>query len=92
MLLLEEQAYHHNKENRLEQPKPSRPRRAKKSKPKSTDTVKRINADDNPSNKYAKPTNMVAEPLLGREQDFVTHVGLGNLKVTTANGLKEEDD
>tara|TARA_Y100001963_G_scaffold95950_1_gene132067 strand:- start:12 stop:119 length:108 start_codon:yes stop_codon:yes gene_type:complete len=35
---------------------------------------------------------MVAEPLLGREQDFVTHVGLGNLKVTTANGLKEEDD
>ena len=75
----------------METTKPSRPRRAKKSKPKSTDAVKRINADDNPS-KYAKPTNMVAEPLLGREQDFVTHVGLGNLKVTTANGLKEEDD
>ena len=75
----------------MEQTKPSRPRRAKKSKPKSTDAVKRINADDNPS-KYAKPTNMVAVTLLGREQDFVTHVGLGNLKVTTANGLKEEDD
>ena len=76
----------------METTKPSRPRRAKKSKPKSTNTVNRINADDDPSNKYAKPTNMVAEPLLGREQDFVTHVGLGNLKVTTANGLKEEDD
>jgi len=35
---------------------------------------------------------MVAEPVLGREQDFVTHVGLGNLKVTTANGLKKEED
>jgi hypothetical protein len=37
---------------------------------------------------------MVAEPILGREPDFVTHVGLGNLKVITANGVKgvEEDD
>ncbi len=76
----------------MEPTKPSRPKRVKKSKPKPTNTVKRINADDDPENKYAKPTNMVAEPLLGREQDFVTHVGLGNLKVTTANGLKEEED
>ncbi len=75
----------------METTKPSRPRRAKKSKPKSTKTVKRINADDNP-NKYAKPTNMIAEPLLGRDPDFITHVGLGNLKVTTANGLKGEED
>ena len=75
----------------MEQTKPSRPKRARKSKPKPTTTVKRINADDDPT-KYAKPTNMVAEPLLGREQDFVTHVGLGNLKVTTANGLKPEED
>jgi hypothetical protein len=76
----------------LETTKPSRPRKAKRSKPKPTPTVKRINADDQPENKYAKPSNMVAEPLLGREQDFVTHVGLGNLQVTTANGLKEEED
>ena len=75
----------------MEQTKPSRPKRARKTKPKTTNTVKRINADDDPT-KYAKPTSMVGEPVLGREQDFVTHVGLGNLKVTTANGLKEEDD
>ena len=74
----------------METTKPSRPRKAKRSKPKPT--VQRINADDNPENKYAKPANMVAEPLLGREPDFVTHVGLGNLEVITANGLKEEDD
>ena len=74
----------------METTKPSRPRKAKRSKPKPT--VQRINADDNPENKYAKPTNMVGEPLLGREQDFVTHVGLGNLQVTTANGLKPEED
>ena len=76
----------------METTKPSRPRKAKRSKPKPTPTVKRINADDQPETKYAKPSNMVAEPLLGREQDFVTHVGLGNLQVTTANGLKEEED
>tara|TARA_R100000458_G_C8041468_1_gene92644 strand:- start:117 stop:224 length:108 start_codon:yes stop_codon:yes gene_type:complete len=35
---------------------------------------------------------MIAEPILGREPEFVTHVGLGNLEVITANGLKEEDD
>ena len=75
----------------MEQTKPSRPKRARKTKPKTTNTVKRINADDDPT-KYAKPTSMVGEPVLGREQDFVTHVGLGNLKVTTANGLKKEED
>ena len=73
----------------MEKTKPSRPRKAKRSKP--TTTVKRINADDNPS-KYAKPTDMVAEPILGREPEFVTHVGLGNLEVITANGLKEEEE
>ena len=75
----------------MEQTKPSRPRKAKrKPKPKIVNKP----PQDTEENKYAKPTNMVADPLLGREQDFVTHVGLGNLKVTTANGLKsvEEDD
>ena len=76
----------------METTKPSRPRKAKRRKP--TPTVQRVNADDQPENKYAKPTNQIAEPLLGREPDFVTHVGLGNLKVITANGVKgvEEDD
>jgi hypothetical protein len=75
----------------LETTKPSRPRKAKR---KLTPKVKKIESQDTEENKYAKPTNMVGEPVLGREQDFVTHIGLGNLKVTTANGLKsvEEDD
>ena len=78
----------------METTKPSRPRKAKRSKPKPTPTVQRVNADDQPENKYAKPANMVAEPVLGREPEFVTHVGLGKLKVITANGVKgvEEDD
>jgi len=75
----------------LETTKPSRPRKAKR---KPAPKVKKIEPQDTEENKYAKPTSMVGEPVLGREQDFVTHIGLGNLKVTTANGLKgvEEDD
>ena len=73
----------------METTKPSRPRKAKrKPKPKVVNKP----PQDTEENKYAKPTNMVGEPLLGREQDFVTHVGLGNLQVTTANGLKPEED
>ena len=73
----------------METTKPSRPRKAKR---KPTPKVSKKVPQDTEENKYANPTNMVAEPLIGTEQDFVTHVGLGNLKVTTANGLKEEDD
>tara|TARA_R100000742_G_C4261828_1_gene79628 strand:+ start:221 stop:406 length:186 start_codon:yes stop_codon:yes gene_type:complete len=42
-------------------------------------------------NDIAKPTPIVAEPTLGREQAFVTTVGLGHLEVVTANGVKEND-
>ena len=73
----------------METTKPSRPRKAKR---KPTPKVSKKVPQDTEENKYANPTNMVAEPLLGRKQDFVTHVGLGNLKVTTAYGLKGEED
>jgi len=36
-------------------------------------------------NKYA-PKPKVGTPTLGRSPNYVTTVGLGNLKVTTANG------
>jgi len=73
----------------LETTKPSRPRKAKR---KPAPKVSKPIPQDTEGNKYAKPTSMVGEPLLGRERDFVTHVGLGNLKVTTANGFKGEED
>ena len=67
--------------------KASRPQRAKKkplpkvSKPESLVDEKEI----------AKPTPIHAEnTLVGADPEFVTTVGLGNLKVTTAKGLKND--
>tara|TARA_R100000781_G_scaffold15338_1_gene12668 strand:- start:636 stop:788 length:153 start_codon:yes stop_codon:yes gene_type:complete len=39
-------------------------------------------------NEIATPTQIAAKPLIGADPEFVTTVGLGNLKVTTANGIK----
>tara|TARA_R100000781_G_scaffold112238_1_gene79325 strand:+ start:746 stop:904 length:159 start_codon:yes stop_codon:yes gene_type:complete len=36
----------------------------------------------------AKPTS-IQPKLIGEDPDYVTTVGLGNLKVTTANGARE---
>ena len=41
-------------------------------------------------NDIAKPTSIAAKPLVGADPEFVTTVGLGNLKVTTAQGLKND--
>mgnify|MGYP003109166144 FL=1 len=38
----------------------------------------------------AEPTKIGAVPTVGRDPDFVTTVGLGNLKVTTARGVKDD--
>tara|TARA_B100000686_G_scaffold265655_1_gene280170 strand:+ start:217 stop:411 length:195 start_codon:yes stop_codon:yes gene_type:complete len=38
----------------------------------------------------AKPTVIQARAKIGLDPDFVTTVGLGNLKVTTANGVKND--
>jgi hypothetical protein len=65
--------------------KASRPTRAKKkplpkvSKPETLD-----------STDVAKPTVIEAKARIGLDPDFVTTVGLGNLKVTTAQGVKND--
>ena len=41
-------------------------------------------------NEIAKPTQVAAKPLIGADPEFVTTVGLGNLKVTTAQGVKND--
>tara|TARA_R100001463_G_scaffold38670_1_gene82919 strand:+ start:641 stop:805 length:165 start_codon:yes stop_codon:yes gene_type:complete len=38
----------------------------------------------------AKPTQIQAKALIGADPDLVTTVGLGNLKVTTAQGIKND--
>ncbi len=38
----------------------------------------------------AKPTVITARAKIGTDPDFVTTVGLGNLKVTTAQGIKND--
>ena len=38
----------------------------------------------------ARPTNTAAAPLIGADPELVTTVGLGNLKVTTAQGIKND--
>ena len=63
---------------------PSRPRKTKKtSLPKVSKPEPLVD-----ENEIAKPTQIAAKPLIGADPEFVTTVGLGNLKVTTANGIK----
>ena len=42
-------------------------------------------------NDIAKPTSIQAKPLVGADPEYVTTVGLGNLKVTTAKGIQNND-
>ncbi len=66
--------------------KASRPQKARKkplpkvSKPESivSDTDK------------AKPTAIAARAMIGKDPELVETVGLGNLKVTTAQGIKND--
>tara|TARA_Y100001951_G_scaffold100251_1_gene103417 strand:+ start:476 stop:622 length:147 start_codon:yes stop_codon:yes gene_type:complete len=43
-------------------------------------------------NEIATPTVLAAKAKIGLDPEFVTTVGLGNLKVTTANGVKNDGD
>ena len=38
----------------------------------------------------AKPTAIAAKAMIGSDPELVTTVGLGNLKVTTAKGIKND--
>ena len=72
----------------MERIKASRPQKARKkplpkvSKPESivSDTDK------------AKPTAIAARAMIGKDPELVETVGLGNLKVTTARGIKNDGD
>ena len=66
--------------------KASRPQRAKK-KPLPKVSRPEPLVDEN---EIAKPTSIAAKPLIGADPDLVTTVGLGNLKVTTARGIKND--
>jgi hypothetical protein len=43
-----------------------------------------------PENEKATPTKFTAKAHIGPDPDLVTTVGLGNLKVTTAKGIKND--
>ena len=69
------------------QTKASRPQKARK-KPLPKVSKPEPLVDEN---EIAKPTVLAAKAKIGLDPDFVTTVGLGNLKVTTANGVKKND-
>jgi hypothetical protein len=41
-------------------------------------------------NDIAKPTPIVGQPSIGLDPNFVETIGLGNLKVVTAKGIKDD--
>ena len=65
--------------------KASQPQRVKKKPlPKVSKPAPLDNTD------VAKRTIVEAKARIGLDPEFVTTVGLGNLKVTTANGIKND--
>ena len=67
--------------------KPSRPKKAPRKKPVLPKVSKPDNLD---TTDIAKRTVIEAKAKIGLDPEFVTTVGLGNLKVTTANGIKND--
>ena len=65
--------------------KASKPQRVKK---KPLPKVSKPEPLDNTD--VAKRTVIAAKAHIGLDPEFVTTVGLGNLKVTTANGIKND--
>ena len=65
--------------------KASRPQRAKKKPLPKVSKPEPLNNTD-----VAKRTIVEAKARIGLDPEFVTTVGLGNLKVTTANGVKND--
>lgn len=73
------------------QTKPSRPQRVKNNLPQpvSDPIQEETLADAKKENAYARRTHFIAKPTLGRAITVET-VGLGNLKVITANGVQSD--
>ena len=66
----------------MEPIKASRPKKVRK-KP-----LPKVSKPETLDSENAKPTVIQARAHIGIDPEFVTTVGLGNLKVTTANGVK----
>ena len=64
--------------------KPSRPQKAKRA------SLPKVSKPEPLGNDIAKPTAIAARAVIGQDPELVTPVGLGNLKVTTAQGLKND--
>ena len=68
----------------MDKVKASRPQKVRK-KP-----LPKVSKPEPLGNDTAKPTVIAATPLVGADPEFVTTVGLGNLKVTTVKGVKDD--
>ena len=53
-------------------------------------SLPKVSTPDTLNTDVAKPTQIQAKALIGADPDLVTTVGLGNLKVTTAQGIKND--
>ena len=70
----------------MDKAKASRPTKGrKKPLPKVSNPEPLVSEND-----IAKPTSIVGKPTIGLDPNFVEHVGLGNLKVTTIQGVKDD--
>ena len=56
----------------------------------SKPSLPQVSKPDTLDTDVAKPTQIQAKALIGADPDLVTTVGLGNLKVTTAQGIKND--
>ena len=70
----------------MTQIKASRPQKVRK-KPLPKVSKPESNVSDTDK---AKPTAIAAKAMIGVDPELVTTVGLGNLKVTTAKGIKHD--
>ena len=70
----------------MQKNKPSRPQRV------SNKPLPAVSKPESlvPENEKATPTKFTAKANIGPDPDLVTTVGLGNLKVTTAKGIKND--
>ena len=68
----------------MDKVKASRPTKVRK-KP-----LPKISKPEPLNNDVAKPTPIAAKAMIGADPELVTTVGLGNLKVTTARGIKDD--
>ena len=70
----------------MDKVKASRPQKVRK-KPLPKVSKPESNVSDTDK---AKPTTIAAKAFIGKDPELVETVGLGNLKVTTARGIKDD--